>query len=194
MPTDKSIRPLGVSPQPSIKTEPEIETAGAAVFTTPKTTAGIKSFEGQCWECQRRHWACDSTRPVCKRCKDAGIVCPGFDDRKPLTWLPPGRVSSRSRKSRQPTTSKVTKIKSCPSTPSAAILRRRVGSIVSSRSDPGRGSSCSDDEASIDPAMKRTLACLVLVPGLRGEMADIIDAARYCRLASSLLTQYIAII
>ncbi|KAL2266660.1 hypothetical protein VTJ83DRAFT_6012 [Remersonia thermophila] len=54
-----------------------------------------------CWECRRRRLVCDGTKPICKRCRAAGIVCPGYADRKPLTWLAPGRVVSRPRKKRQ---------------------------------------------------------------------------------------------
>ncbi|KYK61146.1 hypothetical protein DCS_02287 [Drechmeria coniospora] len=53
-----------------------------------------------CWECLRRRWVCDSSRPVCHRCRDAGIVCPGYGDQKPLTWLAPGKVSARPRRPR----------------------------------------------------------------------------------------------
>ncbi|KAF7561249.1 hypothetical protein G7046_g2875 [Stylonectria norvegica] len=59
------------------------------------------AHEGQkrhCWECLRRRLVCDSTRPVCKGCSVAGVVCPGYDDVKPLRWLAPGRVVSRNHK------------------------------------------------------------------------------------------------
>ena len=52
----------------------------------------------QCWECLRRRWVCDAARPVCNKCRAAGIVCPGYNDTKPLTWLAPGRVTSRARR------------------------------------------------------------------------------------------------
>ncbi|KAK5988948.1 Phomenoic acid biosynthesis cluster-specific transcriptional regulator-like protein [Cladobotryum mycophilum] len=56
-------------------------------------TARPLSNVTQCWECLRRKTYCDGTLPVCDICRRAGIVCPGFGDRKPLTWLPPGKVS-----------------------------------------------------------------------------------------------------
>ncbi|KAK0719405.1 C6 zinc finger domain-containing protein [Lasiosphaeris hirsuta] len=58
----------------------------------------------QCWECRRRRLVCDATHPVCTKCRVAGIVCPGYADKKPLTWLAPGQVTSRSRgRIRKPT-------------------------------------------------------------------------------------------
>jgi hypothetical protein len=55
----------------------------------------------QCWECQRRRRHCDFSRPACNKCQAAGIVCPGYEDKKPLTWLAPGTVLSRPRKGRK---------------------------------------------------------------------------------------------
>ncbi|WEW59556.1 hypothetical protein PRK78_005030 [Emydomyces testavorans] len=52
----------------------------------------------QCWECLRRRLVCDFSRPACNKCCAAGVVCPGYDERKPLTWLTPGQVTSRSRR------------------------------------------------------------------------------------------------
>ncbi|KAK5992787.1 Phomenoic acid biosynthesis cluster-specific transcriptional regulator-like protein [Cladobotryum mycophilum] len=56
---------------------------------TPTTTASSR----QCWECLRRNRACDGSTPVCASCSSMGIVCPGYKDQKPLTWLPMGKVS-----------------------------------------------------------------------------------------------------
>ena len=52
----------------------------------------------QCWHCLRRRLVCDFLRPGCGKCSAAGIVCPGYDDKKPLTWLAPGQVLSRTRR------------------------------------------------------------------------------------------------
>ncbi|KMU88010.1 hypothetical protein CIHG_05778 [Coccidioides immitis H538.4] len=41
----------------------------------------------QCWECSRRRLT-------------AGITCPGYSQKKPLKWLPPGKVTSRTRRRR----------------------------------------------------------------------------------------------
>ena len=65
----------------------------------------------QCWECLRRRWVCDAARPVCNKCRNAGIVCPGYNDTKPLTWLAPGRVTSRARKKKKKPKDAVTKKK-----------------------------------------------------------------------------------
>jgi len=49
----------------------------------------------QCWTCIKRRLVCDSQRPTCQRCKNAKIECRGYHDKKPLTWLEPGQVTSR---------------------------------------------------------------------------------------------------
>ncbi|KAL0932727.1 C6 zinc finger domain protein [Colletotrichum truncatum] len=56
----------------------------------------------QCWECQRRRVVCDAARPVCGKCKATGVVCPGYEDKKPLTWLTPGKVKTRTWKRKKP--------------------------------------------------------------------------------------------
>lgn len=58
-----------------------------------------------CWECLRRDIACDGTYPVCKTCAGKEVVCPGYDNTKPLRWLTPGKVTSRTgRKKKCPST------------------------------------------------------------------------------------------
>ncbi|KAM0808354.1 putative Fungal-specific transcription factor domain-containing protein [Seiridium cardinale] len=52
----------------------------------------------QCWECLRRRLVCDSVRPVCNKCKATGVVCPGYEDKKPLKWVTPGKVTSRTKR------------------------------------------------------------------------------------------------
>jgi hypothetical protein len=60
-----------------------------------------KNKQQQCWECLRRSLACDGCRPVCNCCRSAGIVCPGYEDRRPLTWVTPGNVTvTRIRRTR----------------------------------------------------------------------------------------------
>ncbi|KAF3065683.1 C2H2 finger domain transcription factor sebA [Trichoderma lentiforme] len=49
--------------------------------------------KSQCWECQRRGTLCDGKIPICDNCSDAGMVCPGYNDARPLTWLPTSKVS-----------------------------------------------------------------------------------------------------
>ncbi|KAF2264139.1 hypothetical protein CC78DRAFT_560443 [Lojkania enalia] len=52
----------------------------------------------QCWECLRRRLVCDFGQPACKKCTSSGKECPGYDEKKPLKWLDPGKVTSKSRK------------------------------------------------------------------------------------------------
>lgn len=58
----------------------------------------MKSTSRRCWECLRRQIDCDGDSPVCKACVARGVVCPGFDNKLPLRWLPPGKVTSRTWK------------------------------------------------------------------------------------------------
>ncbi|ORY63268.1 fungal-specific transcription factor domain-containing protein [Pseudomassariella vexata] len=67
--------------------------------TTDSQQTGEKR---QCWECQRRRLVCDSTRPICTKCSASGVVCPGYDDKRPLRWLAPGKVKSRTRRKKSP--------------------------------------------------------------------------------------------
>ncbi|EGR44840.1 uncharacterized protein TRIREDRAFT_111755 [Trichoderma reesei QM6a] len=53
----------------------------------------MTSKRPQCWECQRRGSPCDGRVPVCGNCSAAGMVCPGYNNARPLTWLPTGKVS-----------------------------------------------------------------------------------------------------
>ncbi|KAK5988408.1 hypothetical protein PT974_12562 [Cladobotryum mycophilum] len=46
-----------------------------------------------CWECRRRKLRCDGKRPTCQTCQVREIVCPGYTEKKPLTWLPTGATS-----------------------------------------------------------------------------------------------------
>lgn len=75
--------------------------------STPSSSDDQKSPRRQCWECLSHRWVCDSLRPACTRCRTAGINCPGYGDKKPLTWLAPGKVLSRPRKSRKTTQSQL---------------------------------------------------------------------------------------
>jgi hypothetical protein len=58
----------------------------------------MSSQKRQCWECLRRRLVCDAASPVCNKCLASGIVCPGYHDKKPLVWLAPGKVTSRTRR------------------------------------------------------------------------------------------------
>ncbi|KAH7112855.1 fungal-specific transcription factor domain-containing protein [Dendryphion nanum] len=54
----------------------------------------------QCWSCFKRRIVCDFGRPGCKKCQAAGIDCPGYSEKKPLKWLEPGKVTSKTRTKR----------------------------------------------------------------------------------------------
>ncbi|KAK7935589.1 hypothetical protein PG985_001084 [Apiospora marii] len=87
--------------------------------------APTDSSRRYCWECQRRRLECDSTRPVCNKCRQAGVVCPGYEDKKPLRWLAPGKVTSRSRKRKTTTTVKTKKTEE-----SAVDLQARINAVL----------------------------------------------------------------
>lgn len=58
----------------------------------------ISSNGPQCWECQRRDSPCDGKTPICGNCSSAGMVCPGFTNNRPLTWLRTGMISRIPKK------------------------------------------------------------------------------------------------
>ncbi|KAI0130452.1 fungal-specific transcription factor domain-containing protein [Xylariales sp. AK1849] len=61
----------------------------------------------QCWECLRRRLVCDSSRPICRKCQTTGVVCPGYEDKKPIKWLAPGTVTSWPRRRKRQAASQV---------------------------------------------------------------------------------------
>ncbi|RWQ97118.1 hypothetical protein C8Q69DRAFT_462389 [Paecilomyces variotii] len=73
---------------------------GAESSKEKETSQIEKDRKRHCWECLRRRLVCDSTRPVCNRCSIRGLVCLGYDNVKPLTFLAPGRVTSRNRRAK----------------------------------------------------------------------------------------------
>ncbi|KZL85846.1 c6 zinc finger domain-containing protein [Colletotrichum incanum] len=77
-----------------------------ALPTTNPAQTATGGSRRQCWECQRRRLVCDSARPVCSKCKISGVVCPGYEDRKPLTWLAPNKIKTRTWKRKSPPTDK----------------------------------------------------------------------------------------
>lgn len=58
----------------------------------------VTTAASQCWECLRRKITCDGASLACRTCITTGIVCPGYENKQPLRWLPTGKVSSRTRK------------------------------------------------------------------------------------------------
>lgn len=65
--------------------------------TEPKRALAHRE-KRHCWECMRRRLVCDSAPGACNKCKTRGVVCPGYDDKKPLRWLTPGKVKSKPRR------------------------------------------------------------------------------------------------
>ncbi|KAK3181168.1 hypothetical protein K4F52_007583 [Lecanicillium sp. MT-2017a] len=58
----------------------------------PSSSEDAKS----CWECIRRTLDCDGGRPICQKCIERGLVCPGYDNKKPLVWVTPGKTTHRA--------------------------------------------------------------------------------------------------
>lgn len=112
-----------------------------------------------CWECRRRRLVCDCTRPVCNKCKATGVVCPGYEDKKPLTWLAPGKVLSRTRKPKSRTASQRT------------IVKKMKDVSSSPDSDTSRSS------------QEVTLQTIAVLPRahLRPDSCDLAEAAMYCK-------------
>ncbi|KAK0628375.1 fungal-specific transcription factor domain-containing protein [Bombardia bombarda] len=117
----------------------------------------VQVKDQQCWECRRRRVVCDSTHPVCRKCSTAGIVCPGYTDKKPLKWLAPGQVVSRAQKQR--------------------CRRPRVKRIKSRKSETESNDTSNPDDGVLVSAAS-TSPRLPAVQ-LRHESVDIIDAATY---------------
>lgn len=59
---------------------------------------GLSSSEDakSCWECVRRTLDCDGGRPICQKCIERGLECPGYDNKKPLVWVTPGKTTHRA--------------------------------------------------------------------------------------------------
>ncbi|KAK5991558.1 Phomenoic acid biosynthesis cluster-specific transcriptional regulator-like protein [Cladobotryum mycophilum] len=104
-------------------------------------SAGFVAGE-QCWECLRREKPCDGTKPICKACRSVNIVCPGYKNTRPLTWLPTGRVS-RLQKSgtlkaaRKPRKTNTLVVRSAATTPDSTLS--------DDQPDSDKASDCSTD-------------------------------------------------
>lgn len=125
----------------------------------------------RCWECQRRRLVCDSVKPVCNKCRASGIVCPGYDDRKPLTWLAPGKITCRTRRKgrgvdKDTGAKKDTKAKTKPK--------------------PKRPGEPEDSEAFIRSKNKYG-GELVFHSALRTDICDVFEAVQYCKLHTTRL-------
>jgi len=148
----------------SVVTSPNLMEKGAVVETLD---AGLKPDSSKwCWECRRRRLVCDCALPVCNKCRASGIVCPGYEDKKPLTWLAPGRVLSRTRKP-----------KGRPARQKGAVERAKDAAPSSSPS--ARAGLPLTVRASREP----TLRDIVMIPRLqlRTSMCDLVEAVEYCK-------------
>ena len=114
-----------------------------------------------CWECQRRRLECDSTRPVCNKCRQAGVVCPGYEDKKPLKWLAPGRVTSRNRKRKTTTAATAKKTEK-----SAVALQARVTAVL---------------ERAVRVATELYNGSTIPVIHLRDDVSETVQSACYCK-------------
>ena len=117
-----------------------------------------------CWECLRRRLECDSTRPVCDKCRQAGIVCPGYEDKKPLRWLAPGRVTSRNRK---------------PKTITAKKGKKNKGQEDTVLSLPSQ--TTVDFEQLVPKLAELYSGFLIPVIHLRDDVSDAVQSVHYCK-------------
>lgn len=130
-----------------------------ATVTLPSRNAPLQVMptgggRRQCWECQRRRIVCDAVRPVCGKCKATGVVCPGYEDKKPLTWLAPGKVKTRTWKRKTPAK------KSGTTAPKESALATEL--------------------ARAKRAEREEVAANVFGRDLRSDMCDIVEATVYC--------------
>lgn len=151
----------------------------------------------QCWECQRRERVCDAAWPVCQRCRKDRIVCPGYANTKPFTWLPPGKVTSRNRRQRgSATTLQTLPSPELPSpksdTQETPVARKkpnrptkRSPAASSRKKSPASPAEAEDEAKSV--ALQRTRPAITS-PVLNStnalvnkEWCELIDAATYCK-------------
>ncbi|PLB38034.1 Zn(II)2Cys6 transcription factor [Aspergillus candidus] len=100
----------------------------------------------QCWECLRRRLVCDFGTPTCNKCRAAGVTCPGYGEKKPLKWIAPGRVNSRTRQRRRPPASE--------SEERGQIASPNHAALVAKDPDPPSGS-CSSERAVVKLTIPR---------------------------------------
>ena len=86
----------------------------------------------------------------------AGIACPGYDDKKPLKWLAPGKVLSRTRQRKDLTASK--------------------DRAINSKDETDQG----DNNQSLIRVERNNIEIITHLE-LRSETCDIAQAAHYCK-------------
>ncbi|CCF32570.1 hypothetical protein CH063_04933 [Colletotrichum higginsianum] len=136
----------------------------ALTVTAPASSGYPASPESperrRCWECLRRRLVCDAIKPVCNKCRTAGIVCPGYDDKKPLTWLAPGKVTCRTR--RKPRSGETDADSKKPMKPKPKTLRKGLGRVLS------------EEEQRIFDGVE-----YILHSDLRTDICDVYEAVQY---------------
>ena len=140
----------------------------------PPQTAAPKR---QCWECLKRRLVCDYTQPSCKKCTNAGRECPGYDEKKPLKWLDPGKVTSKSKnKSRQRKQHPPPEDRSSAgATP--ASRTRGASSLITKYS----GSSSAHSEVVARSDDVEELVDQIYALDWRDDTSDIVQAVYYCK-------------
>lgn len=91
-----------------------------------RAECGEQKASRQCWECLKRRLVCDHTLPHCLKCIKAGKDCPGYDEQKPLQWVSPGKVTSRTRKKNPP------KIYTIPQREPTVIVQSGLSTVLTS--------------------------------------------------------------
>ena len=141
-----------------------------------------------CWACLRRRITCDATRPTCRKCIVAGLVCPGYANKRPLRWLSPGRVISRKSNK---------KVSPAGGSASATRLPKRrdvdrSGNLVSSRGSstyakgsPGAAVARAVTELQVTPHTPGFLPGSIHDIKPDSDAGDIVNAVQYCMAASS---------
>lgn len=123
-----------------------------------------------CWECMRRRLVCDSAPGACNKCKNRGVVCPGYDDKKPLKWLTPGKVLSKPRRPKNAAAG------------DAAIVTSLVPKATSQKKIKTKNKP--RDESQLDksatPAMYLEQTAVERYQMHRSDVSDIVQAVAFC--------------
>ncbi|KXJ90025.1 fungal-specific transcription factor domain-domain-containing protein [Microdochium bolleyi] len=135
---------------------PKTKASSAPPPTAPKR---------HCWECLRRRLVCDSGTPYCRKCVDGGVVCPGYEDKKPLRWIANGQVSSRPRQSR-----------SAPATAAAGRAKQPPRATVVSKKKQQHAT-----QHEMQISLPERSGCLGILPHMdtRSTTWDVVQAAYY---------------
>lgn len=141
----------------------------------------------QCWECLRRRLVCDSGQPFCKKCHTAGVVCPGYEDKKPLKWVTPGRVTSRNRRTKpkegggDTTTKKQQQRKKGASSPPNAAKKEIPSPAESRRESPGAAREPTSRDLVVPVVERRNSVESISRFEMDSETCDIFQAVHYCK-------------